>query len=44
MSPSIGQEALDYPAQLLITGVVFSGVAGSSARIGDIAVPATWSL
>lgn len=31
-------------AQLPITGVVFSGVAGSKSRIGDVAIPATWSL
>ncbi len=27
-----------------VTGVVFSGVAGSSLRIGDVAVPEAWAL
>jgi nucleoside phosphorylase len=27
-----------------VNGVVFSGVAGSTLRIGDVSVPATWSL
>jgi nucleoside phosphorylase len=31
-------------AELPVTGVVFSGVAGGPLRIGDVAVPATWSL
>ncbi len=31
-------------AQLPVTGVVFSGVAGSKSRIGDVAVPTSWSL
>ena len=30
--------------QFAVTGIVFSGVAGTTLRIGDVAVPATWSL
>lgn len=30
-------------AQLDVSAIVFSGVAGSSARIGDVIVPATWT-
>lgn len=29
---------------LPVTGIVFSGVAGSSLRIGDVAVPVAWSF
>jgi len=29
---------------LPVTGIVFSGVAGSSLRIGDVAVPVSWSF
>lgn len=31
-------------AALPVTGVIFSGVAGSKARIGDVAVASSWSL